>query len=298
MDFLQSLKTCGRITVQTDYPVGSFTGYGVGGCAKYFVKTQSFNQLRTVLEFAQAFAVPVKILGNGTNILFSDKGYNGVVVSTKDLNGIKIKNGAVICASGVTLKKLAEFSVKNGFSGLEALSGIPATVGGAVVMNAGAYGCSISDYIVTVDLLRQGKLVRLNKNDCKFRYRGSKLLDDAEVVLSAEFKLPVCDYKNKCKELARRFSVLRELNQPKGKSCGSVFKNPKNRKAGWLIERSGLKGVSVGGASVSDKHCNFIVTERGATATDVYKLIKLIKTKVKNKFNIELQEEIEYVGEF
>lgn len=298
MDFLESLKISTNLRICRNEPMKNHTGYGVGGPAKYYVSVNSFNDLRTVVDFAKEFSLPLKIIGNGTNVLFSDKGFDGVIVSVKGLTGLFMKGERVFCACGVYLKKLVNFSVEQGYTGLEALSGVPATLGGAVVMNAGAFGHNISDYIVKVDVLKDGKLCTLNKDECGFRYRGSRLLDRKEIVLSAEFSLPVCDCKFECLERVREYSIKRKFNQPTGKTCGSVFKNPDGFSAGYLIEHSGLKGFSLGGASVSHKHCNFIVSSDDATANDVASLIKIIKEKVYKKYGIVLEEEIEYIGEF
>jgi UDP-N-acetylmuramate dehydrogenase len=198
---------------------------------------------------------------------------------------------------GVNLQRLIKFCSDNNLSGLEALSGIPATVGGAIVMNAGAFGKNISDRLVSVETLYNGKINKYYKDQCKFGYRTSRFLGKKEVIVSATFKLVETE-----KELIlagiEAYKDLRKSIQPTGRSCGSVFKNPSGTTAGKLIDSLQLKGYKIGGAKISTEHANFIITEGKATATDVKKLIDYVKKKVLDAFNIELKEEIEYVGEF
>ena len=298
MDFLQSLKGFTLDKVYEDYSLKNSCGYGVGGKADYYIAPTNFLSLRTAVELCNQYRKDYKIIGNGTNLLISDNGYKGVIICTKNLRGITIKNQKVICASGETLNTLINFCFDNGFTGFEQLCGIPATVGGAVVMNAGAYGKTVSEYIEYVELLKEGKLLRIDKADLCFGYRKSLLQEMKFPILSVTFNFPKYSGKIHCNELIKYCSVLRKDCQPKGKSCGSVFRNTEHYKAGFLIEQAGLKGTSFGKAKVSIIHANFIVTEDGATASDVYNLINIIKTKVKEQFNVQLIEEIEYVGEF
>ena len=298
MDFFESLKSFTKDVVYKNYSLKNSCGYGVGGKAKYYVEPTSVVSLRTIVELSNQFNEKYKIIGNGTNVLLSDKGYNGLIICTKLLKGLSLYNNKVVCASGETLNSLINFCVKNGYTGIEQLCGIPATVGGAVVMNASAYGKTISDHVVCVDLLKDGKLLRIDKDDIKFGYRKSVFQELNLPILSVVFSFQKSSGKLESKELINYCSVVRKNNQPKGKSCGSVFRNTERYKAGELIDKVGLKGTSIGKARVSEKHANFIITEDGATANDVYSLIRLIKIRVKEKFNVELTEEIEYVGEF
>ncbi|MBR1983177.1 MAG: UDP-N-acetylmuramate dehydrogenase [Clostridia bacterium] len=298
MDFLKSLENFTKDKVYENYCLKSNCGYVVGGNAKYYVEPTTVVSLRTIIELSTVNQVKYKVIGNGTNLLISDNGYDGIVICTRRIKGIKENNGKVVCSSGENLSSLINFCLENGYCGLEQLCGIPATVGGAVVMNASAYKKCISDYIESVDLLRNGKLLRLDKHDLCFGYRKSILQQLKLPILTVNFRFPKQRKKIESKELIKYYSVLRHDNQPKGKSCGSVFRNTNSYKAGYIIDQAGLKDLRVGKAKVSSKHANFIVTEDGATASDVYTLIKLIKTKIKEQFNVELIEEIEYVGEF
>ena len=273
------------------------TGYGVGGCARYYAEIDSLYSLNNIINLSKEHNVKYKVIGNGTNVLFSDLGFNGVVVDTKNLDDVFFKREQVKAMAGAKIEKLIKFALDNKLSGLEALSGIPATVGGAIVMNAGAFGKNISDYITTVETLKDGKIKVYNKNECKFGYRTSRFLGKNEVVVSATFNLAKRE-REVISDSIKSYQNLRRSIQPSGRSCGSVFRNPKPFSAGALIEKAGLKGYKVGGATISEKHANFIITSSKATAKDVYILINTIKQKVKDAFNVDLITEVECVGEF
>lgn len=298
MDFAEWLKKFTSVKTTLSEPMKKHTGYGVGGAADYFVECFSVRDLRETIYAAKAFGLPVKLLGNGTNVLFSDKGFRGCVISLKGLNTLKAENGAVFAACGVSLAALSDFCVKNGFTGAEAISGIPATIGGALKMNASAYGQSVSDYLVCANVLDGDKFKTLSKEECGFRYRESDVIKGDRAVLSASFAFPKKDYLT-VKRLTEEYRNRRKDSQPCGcKSCGSVFKNPDGDFAGRIIDEAGLKGLTCGGAKVSVKHGNFIVTETGATAQDVYTLVNEIKSVIKKEKNVILTEEIEFIGEF
>ncbi len=297
MGFKDELVDCTHAKILLNQPMKKHTGYGVGGNALYFTKVDTLYTLNEIILLCNRYKVDYKVIGNGSNILVSDKGYNGVIINTSKLSDVFFKKDLVRAMSGATLQKLIKFCSGNNLSGLEALSGIPATVGGAIVMNAGAFGKNISDRLVSVETLYNGKIEKYYKDECKFGYRTSRFLGKKEVVISATFKLFPAE-----KELIvagiEAYRDLRKSVQPTGKSCGSVFKNPVGYRAGRLIDSLGLKGTSVGGARISNEHANFILTDGKATALDVKNLIDYIKKKVLDAFNIELKEEIEYVGEF
>ncbi len=296
MGFKEELKNT-HAKILFDKPMKKNTGYGVGGNAEYYVEIDTLFALNEVLTLCARYGADYKIIGNGSNVLVSDNGYKGVIINTRALNDVFFKKDLVRAMSGASLQKLMKFCADNNLSGLEALSGIPATVGGAVVMNAGAFGKNISDRLVSVETLYDGKINKYYKDECGFGYRTSRFLRGKEVIISATF-----DFIEAERELIiagiEAYKDLRKCIQPSGKSCGSVFKNPRGYTAGKLIDSLNLKGYSVGGARVSLEHANFILTESGATATEVKKLIDYIKKKVLDAFNIELKEEIEYVGEF
>lgn len=293
----KQLENFTHAKIYFDEPMNKRTALGVGGKAKYFAEIDSLHGLNSLLSIANDYGVKVKVLGNGTNVLVSDKGFDGLIISTKKLSDVFFKREEIRAMAGASLDKLARFARDNRLSGLEALVGIPATVGGAVVMNAGAFGHNISDNITTVETLCQGKIKVYNKEDCKFAYRESRFLGESEVVVSACFLLKETQ-KSLILAKEKSYHEVRTSMQPLGKSCGSVFKNPKPYTAGQLIDNAGLKGVTFGGATVSEKHGNFITTKARATASDVYALINIIKDKIKDEFGVVLQEEVEFVGDF
>ena len=283
MGFKEELLEFSHAKIRFDEPMSKHTALGVGGEAKYFAEVDSLYGLNILINLAKRNKVKCKVIGNGTNILVADVGYDGLIISLKKLGDVFFKRDQVRAMAGASLDKLIKFALDNRLSGLEALSGIPATVGGAIVMNAGAFGHNISDYITTVETLYQGKIKIYDKDDCKFAYRKSRFLNKNEIIVSACFDLKERDRESICNSI-KSFLEVRKSIQPSGKSCGSVFKNPKPHTAGALIDRAGLKGYSIGGATVSSQPGNFIITNTKTTAYDVYALIKYVKGKIKDDF--------------
>ena len=279
-------------------PLGSISSFNTGGKAYAYYQPDSYKNLCEIIEYCNIKGLSYKIIGNCTNILVSDAGYNGVIISLKKFSDIKLlKSGEVKVGAGANLSLLIDFCIKNGLSGLEYLAGIPATVGGAITMNAGAFLSCISDHITVVETIKKNKFYRVDKSSCKFSYRNSKFLHSKEVVVACKFLLNK-DAPENIKKRALDCQNTRKTFQPLGRTCGSVFKNPKGYHAGELIERAHLKGYKIGGASVSEKHANFIVANEGCTSLDIKKLISFIKMEVYSKFNVKLNEEIEYLGDF
>ena len=284
--------------IQFNKSVKNLFGYKTGGNAFAYIEVESVKMLNEACFWAKYNKIPYKIVGNGSNILLSDKGYKGLIISLKKLNDICFyKENEVKVMSGASLNSLLNFCLENSLSGLEKLFGIPATIGGAVCMNASAFGVSISDFISVVEILKNGKIIRLNKEDCKFSYRKSRFLFGDEVILSVRFKFNLSSRVDIL--LYKQMSIIcRQNSQPMGRTCGSTFKNPKGKFAGKLIEDALLKGVQIGGAKVSSKHANFILANDDCTSKDVYDLINLIKKEVYKKYKIKLKEEVEFLGEF
>lgn len=299
MTFLEEMQGIVNPPVKTRCPLSKKTTIGAGGTAKYFAAPSSLWTLRLLIEGAKEHGERYFVLGKGSNVLFGDKGYNGLVISTENINGISCSGETVKVFCGQSLASLINFAKARSLSGMEKLFGIPASVGGAIAMNAGAFGVSVSDYIDTVETIKNGKLVKYYKNECRFGYRKSRFLTSDEVITSATFRFYPQE-KDLIEAEIKNAVALRKEIQPAGKTFGSVFKNPANRAlaAGEMIEKCGFKGYKIGGASVSEKHANFIINASNASARDILNIIIEIKRKVKDEFNINLKEEIRLVGEF
>lgn len=298
MGLKEELFSLTGITIKEKESMALHTGYGVGGRCDYFVTVYSVKSLRDVIEICSDNQTPYKFIGNGTNMLFSDNGYKGVVISLKGLNSMRYKEGKIVAMCGVSLCELVLFSAEFGLYGGEPLMGIPATVGASVVMNAGAFGKTVSDYVDQVVTLKEGKLCYYYKQDCEFGYRKSIFLGSNQPIISVVFNFEKEQSHALNKKLIERCRETRKTHQPSGKSCGSVFKNPNGMFAGQLIESLGLKGYQIGQARISQKHANFIIAELGATASDIRNLVTYVKQKVKNELGVTLEEEVEFVGEF
>jgi UDP-N-acetylmuramate dehydrogenase len=296
-----------------------YTTFKIGGPARYFFVAKNKEDLKNAILWAKKKRLPFFILGVGSNVLFSDKGFNGLVIKLQNTQ-YEIRNTKVVAEAGVPLQKLVLETAKKGVSGLENLAGIPGTLGGAIWGNAGAFGREIGDLVEEVKILQiaNGKLqiVNFKKEDCKFGYRESIFKRKENwIILEATLRLKK-GKKKEIEEKIKEFLRLRKEKQPlEFPSAGSVFKNvpiekvPKEIRekfkekikngflpAGVLIEAVGLKGFQIGGAKISEKHANFIVNVGKAKASDVKELIEKIKKEVKKKFKIQLEEEIKLVG--
>jgi len=280
-----------------DEILSNYTSYRVGGKAKYFIKVISNDDVGVAINFAERLSMNYVLLGAGSNILFMDEGFDGVVIYTGLLNRWLVeKDNYILVGAGVKLSELVEFSVDRGVSGFEELAGIPGSVGGAVNMNAGAFNTEIKDVLtecVAYDMVRKG-IISLSNADCKFGYRIAEGLKN-RIVLFAKFKKMYGDkkyLKSKVDEILKKRDSKQPLEYP---SCGSVFKRPKGDYAGRLIEECGLKGYKIGGAMVSEKHANFIVNLGDAKAKDILDLIEFVQNEVYKKFNILLEPEVKII---
>jgi len=283
--------------VAINEPLSKHTTYGIGGPAEIMVFPENKTDLIQIIRTARKMNQPVSILGSGSNILISDSGIKGVVVSLKNtLKLIEIENQKLYAECGSMLGRIVKQAVKHNLIGLENLNGVPGTLGGALVMNAGAWGGEISENLVQVELIDEdGKLRYLQKNEINFSYRQSSF-NKKDILLSAEFLLKKAD-----KEIINKNFVEaqtgRKSTQPLNKrSAGSLFKNPKGHSAGKLIDEAGLKGFSIGQAKISDKHANFFINEGNASSKDMLQLIKKAHQTVKEKFNINLELEVKLMG--
>ena len=269
--------------VQKNVPLSSFSTFGIGGKAKWFYQVKEEKNLIQLVKFCKENNIPYFVLGGGSNVLFSDDSFKGLVIKI-DTSDYEIKGEKIIVKSGVSLSKLVDLAYKNSLSGLEFALSIPGTIGGAVVINASAAGHKMSEIIEKVKILtEEGEIKELSFVDNLFKDKKGIIL---EVVLRLKKQK-----KEKIKEEMQKALSLRK-NQPTGKSAGCVFKNPLLLSAGKLIEECGLKGKKIGAAQISEKHANFIINLGSAKASDVLKLITYIKEKVKAKFNIDLKLEI------
>jgi len=305
-----------------------YTTFKVGGVADFFIEVKTIDELIRAVKAAIRLEMPYFILGNGSNVLFSDYGFAGLVIknSTSNIAVMKEKS-QIIADSGVMIPKLIMEAISNDLAGLGFLYGIPGTVGGAVYGNAGAYGAAIGDYVKSLTILqidpedRIPKVIQQETSWMEFAYRSSKLKITKSkmkpVILTVRFQFS----RNQKEELMRRLNKYqkeRVEHQPIGLSAGCVFKNPiplelknitgagtkgmpelpKERTAGFMLEKSGVKKLRIGNAEVSDKHANFIINHDSAKANEIRSLIEVMREKVREKFDVILEEEIEYIGQW
>ena len=281
-----------QIDYQREFCLKDKNTYQTGGVAFLAVLPDSVEKARAVYLKLVESEIPYSILGGGSNLFVSDDGYDGVLICTHALKGLSVKGNLVTCMAGERVCDFLKFALMSSLGGVEFLNGIPATVGGVVAMNAGCFGKNVGDYVSYV-VSASGIY---SFSDCQFDYRTSRFKEQKDVILSVCFNLENVEYEQS-ESKAEYFLKLRKGKQPKGRSCGSVFKND-GYLAGKVIESCALKGYQIGGAKVSERHANFIIADKTAKSSDVKKLIEFIKRVVKEKKGISLQEEIEYLGKF
>ncbi len=298
MDYKQELKAFLGENCLFQEPMDKHTTYRTGGAAEVFVYPQSLEEWAFVLKLARTKNIPLRVLGFGSNILVSGRGISGITCSTGKMNHILVENNTLKAQAGVALDKVCELACKAGLGGMEKLSGIPGSVGGAVYMNAGAYGQETADCLTYFDMIDwDGRPLTLTKEEVQFSYRKVTGLPRG-IILSAGFTCKPGDFTQL---LAARSAVQhsrREKQPLEFPSAGSVFKRPAGDYASRLIDAAGLRGLCVGGAKVSEKHAGFIVNFNHATAEDIKKLIDQVRSQVKEKFRIELELEQILWGEF
>ena len=297
MKNFDELKSLIKGEIKEKEMMSKHTYYGIGGPAEAFIVPRDKEELSKILCYAHRHTIPAYFIGSGSNLLVSDEGIQGIVLSPrKGFKQLQFRNCSVYAESGVMLGRIVRESIKRNLSGLESLIGVPGTLGGALVMNAGAFGGEISNYLRCVDIMNmKGQIISYNPNDLDFAYRFSSFKED-EFIISANFILKNEDSKVilRNKNNANRG---RKTSQPlKFRSAGSVFKNPKNFAAGYLIDKAGLKGTKIGDAEISTQHANFFINHGQASSNDILNLIRIAKEKVKKKFDIELELEIKLVG--
>jgi len=292
-----------RANVLIDEPMSKHTSFKVGGKADYFVKVTSVEELKKVFKISKKYNIKYTIVGNGTNILVKDGGIRGIVIKL-DLHDFKIKRTAnndevvITVDSGMTLATLASICLKEEISGAEFLGGIPGTVGGAIIMNAGAFGSEMKDIVVKSKVIDEtGKIKTLSLDEHEFGYRKSSILKNKYIVLDTVLKLKK-GTKDQIEALMKGYSDFRKEKQPiEYPSAGSTFKRKDEYITAKLIDVAGLKGYSIGDAQVSEKHAGFIINKGKATAADILELIDFIKERIKEKFNIDIELEIMVIGD-
>ncbi|WXB92891.1 UDP-N-acetylmuramate dehydrogenase [Bacillus sp. FJAT-52991] len=285
--------------VHLDEYLKNHTYTRLGGKADLFVTPSTYEEVQQVVKFANENDIPLTLLGNGSNLIVRDGGIRGIVINLEFLNKIYVsEDNMLVAQSGAAIIEASREALKAKLTGLEFACGIPGSVGGALFMNAGAYGGEIKDVLdYAIVISREGELLKLAAADLDLSYRTSNIPTNRYIVLEAGFKLKAGNYdeiKAVMDDLTNRRETMQPLEYP---SCGSVFKRPPGYYAGKLIQDSGLQGTRIGGAEVSTKHAGFIVNIDNATANDYITLIKHVQKTVKEKFNVDLEREVKIIGE-
>jgi len=286
--------------IKLNEPMKNHTSFKVGGNADIFIEPENVRELTEFIRYAKDNNIPYYIIGNGTNLLVSDYGISGAVIKLGEkISSIQVVEDRIIAQCGAKLPEVAKVAMANSLSGLEFASGIPGSIGGAVAMNAGAYGHEMKDVIETVEVLDGNLEYKVVQNkEMEFGYRKSAVWKNNYIVLGSTFKLKKGS-KSEIVSLMDNYTKERQSKQPLDMpSAGSVFKRPEGYYTGKLIEDAGLRGMSIGGAQVSEKHCGFIVNKGGATARDIYNLIKHIQKTIYERFGVELETEVKLIGKF
>lgn len=280
--------------------MSAHTTFKAGGEAAVLLRIRDTGQIVTLVSFLKKLNIPFFIKGNGSNLLVSDKGYDGIILEICDgMNAISTEGELIRAQSGALMSKIAKAALSNSLTGFEFASGIPGTIGGGVVMNAGAYDGELKDVIKSVTVLNgDGELMKLENKDMEFGYRTSIIKEKPFIVTEVELCLKKGDadkIKAKMDELNKRRREKQPLEYPSG---GSTFKRPDGYFAGRLIMDTGLRGYSIGGAAVSEKHCGFVINKGNASASDIYEVITEVSEKVRDKFGVTLEPEIIFLGDF
>lgn len=285
--------------IKVDEPMKDHINFNVGGPADILLIPNSADQIKKTICVCKKNNIPFYVIGNGSNILVKDGGVRGVIIKLTEMNKITlVSNNEIKAECGALLKDVSEKAEQESLTGFEFACGIPGSVGGAVFMNAGAYNGEISFVIKEVTALDdKGNIITINKDDLELGYRTSIIMKKGYVVLDATFELKKGD-KDKITARIQELTTRREEKQPlEYPSAGSTFKRPEGYFAGKLIQDSGLKGYTVGGACVSEKHAGFVINKNNATASDVLNVIKHVQEEVKSKFNVDLYPEVRIIGE-
>ena len=290
----------GEENVHTDEPMSRHTTFRIGGNADYFVKPGNADEVAAVIVVCREYNIPYFILGHGSNLLVSDDGYRGMIINIMDnMDSVTVDGRIITAQAGAMLVRVSVMARDNALTGLEFASGIPGTIGGAVYMNAGAYGGEMKNVVKTVRAIDEyGRIYELDSEKMDFSYRHSIVEERKLIVLEVTLELEHGSREaidDRMKELAEARRSKQPLEYP---SAGSTFKRPEGYFAGKLIMDAGLRGYSVGGAQVAEKHCGFVINKGGATASDVVELIRDVQHDVDDKFGVTLEPEVKMLGEF
>lgn len=286
--------------VMKDEPMKKHTTFRIGGPADYFVTPESKEEIQAIVELCKKEKIPYSVIGNGSNLLVGDKGYRGVILQIfKKMNQIRVEENKIYAGAGALLSKIAATALSESLTGFEFAAGIPGTLGGAVRMNAGAYGGEMKDILVSVDAVTPDGTVRtFDVEELGLGYRTSIFTKGGYVIVGALMRLHRGSYDD-IKACMDDLAYKRRLKQPlEYPSAGSTFKRPEGMFAGQLIEESGLKGRGVGDACVSDKHAGFVINKGMASAKDIYDTIQLVISEVKKQKGVILEPEVRIIGEF
>ena len=278
-------------------PMKNHTTFRIGGEADALVRISNKNELSKVLRYLSQVEIPYYIIGNGSNLLVADEGYRGVIIEIADkMNEVRVEGSCLVCQAGALMSKIARTAYENGLTGLEFAAGIPGTIGGGTVMNAGAYGGELKHVVTQVTVVdKEGEELIFTNDDMEFGYRTSLIKKYPYIVTEVRLQLEEGDksvIKESMDDLAARRRDKQPLEYP---SAGSTFKRPEGYFAGALIQDAGLKGYTVGGAQVSEKHSGFVINKGGATSADVLNLMAHVQKTVKEKFDVTLEPEVIYL---
>lgn len=283
------------ILYKENEPMGKHSTFRIGGPARYFITPKDIKQLQQAIVACKETSIPYMILGNGSNVLFLDEGYNGAVIAIGDaMSDITIDGTTIYAQAGAMLAKVSMLAKNESLTGMEFASGIPGTIGGAIVMNAGAYGGEMKDIVVSVDLLEDGEVRTYTCEQMQFAYRHS-IVDNTKIVVGVTLQLEQGN-QDEINARIEELKTARVTKQPlEYPSAGSTFKRPEGYFAAKLIDDCGLRGFRVGGAMVSEKHCGFVVNYDNATAKDVLSLMDAVSQKVYETFNVTLEPEVKII---
>jgi UDP-N-acetylmuramate dehydrogenase len=283
--------------IKTDEPMSRHTTFRVGGNTSILLCPSSTDEIISAIDLLKRNEINYVVIGNGSNLIVKDDGFDGVIIKTTNINSVKVNGDIVEADCGAYGSSVSRIALENSLSGTEFLSGIPGTIGGAVTMNAGAYNEEMKDIILYAVVLNEsGEVVKMNKEDLMLSYRNSIIQNSNNIVLSVVLKLRYDNYAavhSKMVEIQSKRLSTQPLNYP---NAGSIFKRINGQPVGEIIEKAGLKNLSVGGAKVSEKHANFIINTGNATAADIISLIELVKKTVKVKADIDLKTEVKIIG--